>query len=148
MMQRPCELYNRFNAGSIYIRHRTRGRRIYPLCQVSAYIAFLRLPVAGVSSLSFSQLIELHSLASQVHAYFLRAAAYFHRYTFVIVYYTRYKLVQLAFAELSPSSRCIPFHSLAECSNRRTSLLQQSHVFAKNTVFFRLQLTRAFLRVR
>jgi hypothetical protein len=43
---------NRFNAGSVYIRRRTyplpRGRRIYTLCHVSAYIALLRLPVAGI----------------------------------------------------------------------------------------------------
>jgi hypothetical protein len=56
-----------------------------------------------------------------------KAAAYFRRFT-VIVSYGRYKLVQLAYAVLSPSSRCIPFHSLAECRTRRTFRLQRSLV--------------------
>ena len=60
-----------------------------------------------------------------------KAAAYFRRYTVVIVYYARYRLVQLAFADLSPYSSCIPFHSLAECKNLRTSRLQRSLVFPR-----------------
>ncbi|CAI8036344.1 hypothetical protein GBAR_LOCUS20367, partial [Geodia barretti] len=48
-----------------------RGRRIYTLCHVSVYIAFLRLPVLGVSSLSLQNstaltpgFIMLHRLSS------------------------------------------------------------------------------------
>ena len=124
---------------------------------MSTCIALLRLPVAGLSSLSCSQLTEQHSLAPRVHAHFLRAIAP-RQHTrkrlpisatipVVIVYYTRYKLVQLAFAELSPSSRCIPSHSLAESRNRCTSRLQRSLVFFCARAW-RLQLTHAFLRMR
>ena len=99
--------------------------------------AFLRLPVAGVSSLGCSQLAYRTTQACPLGTRPLptrdlsapapeKAAAYFRRYTVVTVYYARYRLVQLAFAELSPYSSYIPFHSLAECRNRHTSRLQRS----------------------
>ena len=70
-----------------------------------------------------SRLLPTRDLFAPAHE---KAAAYFRRYTVVIVYYARYRLVQLAFADLSPYSSCIPFHSLAECKNLRTSRLQRS----------------------
>ena len=80
--------YNR----TLLLKPFQRGKRIYTLCHVSAYIAFLSLPVAGISSLSCSQFTEQHSLAlvyapTSAHE---KAAAYTRSYTVVIVFYARY----------------------------------------------------------
>ena len=55
-----------------------------------------------------------------------KVAVYFRRYTVINVYYARYKLVHLAFAELTPSSHCLPFHNLE---------IDALRAFIKNTCF-------------
>ena len=112
------------------------GRRIYirsatcPHTSPSSAYPWQAFPVSVVHSLPNNPALPPGhtptSCAWSLRPAHKKVAVYFRRYTVINVYYARYKLVHLAFAELTPSSHCLPFHNLE---------IDALRAFIKNTCF-------------